>query len=67
MCSASTVMCESVSLRCSLVIKQVWSSDPGVHGELIWSRVSPNRAPVIIISGWPQSKVEQTVVGQMSL
>jgi hypothetical protein len=37
-------MCESVSLRHSLVIKLVWSPDLWVHSEVIWSRVSPNRA-----------------------
>jgi hypothetical protein len=37
-------VCESVSLRRSLVTKQVWSPDPWVCSELIWSKVSPNRA-----------------------
>jgi hypothetical protein len=37
-------VCESASLRHSLVMKQVWSPDLRVHGELIWSRVGPNRA-----------------------
>jgi hypothetical protein len=37
-------MCENVSPRHSLVIKKVWSPNPQVHGKLIWSRVSPNRA-----------------------
>jgi hypothetical protein len=37
-------VCESASLRCSLVMKQVWSPDPWVCCELRWSTVSPNRA-----------------------
>jgi hypothetical protein len=41
----STVLCESesVSLRHSPAMKQGWSPDLQVHGELIWSRVSPHR------------------------
>jgi hypothetical protein len=37
-------VCESASLRYSLVMKWVWSPYPCVHSEIIWSRVSPNRA-----------------------
>jgi hypothetical protein len=37
-------VCESVSLRHSLVTKQMQSPNPQVGGKLIWSRVSPNRA-----------------------
>jgi hypothetical protein len=40
----STVLCESVNLRCSLVMEQVWSPDLQVCGELICFRVSPNKA-----------------------
>jgi hypothetical protein len=35
-------VCESASLRCSLLTKLVWSPDLWVHSKLIWSRVSPN-------------------------
>jgi hypothetical protein len=37
-------VCESVNLRHNLVTKRVQSHDLQVCGELIWSRVSPNRA-----------------------
>jgi hypothetical protein len=43
----STVLCESVwsaSLRNSPAAKWAGSCNPQVGGELIWSRVSPNRA-----------------------
>jgi hypothetical protein len=36
-------VCESVSLRHSLVMKWMWSPDQWVCGELKWSRVNPNR------------------------
>jgi hypothetical protein len=42
-------VCENASLRCSLVTEQVWSPDPRVCGELIWSRVSPNRASGLVL------------------
>jgi hypothetical protein len=37
-------VCEIASLRCSLAAK--WGRNPNllVHGEFVWSRVSPNRA-----------------------
>jgi hypothetical protein len=37
-------VCESESLRHSLVTKWVWSPNLWVHGEFIWFRVSPNKA-----------------------
>jgi hypothetical protein len=37
-------VCESVSLRWSLLMKQMWSPDLWLSGKLTWSRVSPNRA-----------------------
>jgi hypothetical protein len=35
-------VCESASLRCSLVMKLVWSPNPWFCGEILWSRVSLN-------------------------
>jgi hypothetical protein len=51
-----SVLCENVSLRNSLVKKWVWSPDRQAHGELIRSRVSPNRAsdPGIIWTHYDQ-------------